>query len=467
MTNPTRLKELLECDKPLSQRWSIKDGYTLPVYESQSGYQAIRQALKQTPDEVINLVKTVGIRGRGGAGFPTGSKWSFVPKESKHPKYFVVNADESEPGTFKDRYIMERDPHLLLEGIMIGAYAIGAHKAYIFIRGEFALAIARVKAAIEEANQKNYLGERIFGADFSLQIYVHPGAGAYICGEETALLESLEGKRGYPRLKPPFPAVKGAFSGPTVVNNVETVACVPLAYSKGPEWFKKYGTEKCGGTKLYCISGAVVKPGTYELPHHVTLRELIYDIAGGLKPGRKLKAVIPGGSSVPLLTTREAPQLLPPLKEGEVRPQGTKIPEEIDVTMDFESLRKVNSFLGSCGTIVIDDQTCMVRALLNLMDFYHHESCGQCTPCREGTGWLNRMLQRMENGFGTLQDIETMLSAGKNIMGNTICALGDAAAMPTISYIERFREEFERHVTEKCCPYPTEEEIMPSFVERT
>jgi NADH-quinone oxidoreductase subunit F len=459
-----RLDYLLSCDKPLTQRWGVKNGYSLKVYEEQGGYQGLKNALAKKPDEIIEIAKACNIRGRGGAGFPAGMKWSFVPKESKVPKYLVVNADESEPGTFKDRYIMERDPHLLLEGVAIAAYAIGAHRAYVFIRGEFYLGDARVRAAIKEAEAKGYLGKNINGSGFDLHVTTHPGAGAYICGEETALLEALEGKRGYPRLKPPFPAVKGAFGGPTVVTNVETLACVPLALTKGPEWFAKWGVEKNGGTKIYCVSGAVQKPGVFELPHNVTLRELVFDIAGGPLPGRQIKGIVPGGSSVPVLTATPAPQLLPPLKEGEARDPSVKTPDEWDVRLDFDSLRKVGSFLGSCGVIVLDDQTCIVRALLNLMEFYHHESCGQCTPCREGTGWLARMLHRFEKGDGTPKDIETIYSAGKNIMGNTICALGDAAAMPTMSYIEKFRDDFERHVREHRCPYPMQEPITPTGV---
>lgn len=459
-----RRKYLTESEQPLTARWKQKNGYTLKTYLEQGGYEGLKNALAQTPEQVIETVKACNIRGRGGAGFPAGMKWSFVPKDSKVPKYLVVNADESEPGTFKDRYVMERDPHLLLEGVAICARAIGANRAYIFIRGEFFHPTARVEAAIKEAEAAGWLGKNIQGSGFDLHVTTHPGAGAYICGEETALLNSLEGKRGYPRLKPPFPAVKGAFGGPTVVTNVETLACVPLALTKGPDWFAKWGVEKNGGTKVYCVSGSVKSPGVFETPHNVTLRELI-ELAGGMMPGTKLKAVIPGGSSVPVLTPRPAPALLPPLKEGEVRDPKTQIPEEIDVRMDFESVRKVNSFMGSCGVIVIDDKTCMVRSLLNLMQFYHHESCGQCTPCREGTGWLERMLLRFEKGDGTPADIDKIYSAGKNIMGNTICALGDAAAMPTMSYIEKFRDEFEAHVREHRCPYPEHEDIAPAGTE--
>ncbi len=446
-TSPARLKELLECEKPLSKRWRVTNGHKLDVYLQDGGYEGLKIALKKAPEEIIEAVKQANARGRGGAGFPTGMKWGFLPKD-RTETYLVINADESEPGTFKDRYIMEKDPHLLLEGVAIASFAIKAKIAYIFIRGEFGLARERVAHAIEEAKQKGYLGKSILGSGFDLEVYTHPGAGAYICGEETALLESLEGKRGYPRLKPPFPAVKGAFGKPTIVNNVETIVLAPLVMTKGVEWFAKYGVDKCGGTKLYSVSGAVAKPGTFELPHNVTLRELVFDVCGGMLPGRSLKAIVPGGSSVPALVPRPAPQL------GEGL-------EEIDVRMDFESLRKVGSFLGSCGIIVIDDKTCMVRALLNLIQFYHHESCGQCTPCREGTGWLERMLLRLERGDGTPRDLETIYSAGKNIMGNTICALGDAAAMPTMSYFEKFRDEFEAHVREHKCPFPAEEEILP------
>ncbi|MCC6806431.1 MAG: SLBB domain-containing protein [Deltaproteobacteria bacterium] len=458
MTTEARLKELLECEKPLSKRWRQPNAHKLDAYLADGGYKGLEIAKTKKPEEIIDAMKQANTRGRGGAGFPTGMKWGFLPP-NRTETYLVINADESEPGTFKDRYIMERDPHLLLEGIAIASYAIKAQVCYVFIRGEFGLAMQRMNFAIEEAKAKG-LFKDIQGVE--LQVYTHPGAGAYICGEETALLESLEGKRGYPRLKPPFPAVKGAFQKPTIVNNVETIILAPLVMTKGVEWFTKYGIEKCGGTKLYCVSGAVKKPGTYELPHHVTLRELVFDICGGMLPGRQLKGIVPGGSSVPILVPRPAPQLLPPLKEGETRDPKTKIPEEIDVRLDFESLRKVNSFLGSCGIIVIDDKTCIVRALLNLIQFYHHESCGQCTPCREGTGWLERMLLRVERGDGTPNDLETIYSAGKNIMGNTICALGDAAAMPTMSYFEKFKDEFVAHVRDHKCPYPAEEEILPS-----
>ncbi len=405
--------------------------HTLRFYQKQSGYRAWKAVLKErSPAAVIDEVKKSGLRGRGGAGFPTGLKWSFVPGDSDQPKYLVCNADESEPGTFKDRYLIEREPHLVLEGIAIAAYAIQAHVAYIYIRGEFAYGAQVLNQAIAEATTAKLLGKNILKSGYDLTIAVHRGAGAYICGEETGLLESLEGKRGWPRLKPPFPATVGAFKCPTVVNNVETLANVPLIINRGADWFAGIGPNaKNTGPKLYCVSGHVQRPGLYEFAMGKNLKELIYDVAGGMRNGHPLKAVIPGGSSVPVLRA-----------------------DEIDVSMDFDSLAAAGSMLGSAGVIVMDDSTCMVDALLNLERFYTHESCGQCTPCREGTMWLVKILARLENGRGHQGDVELIDDIARNINFRTICPLGDAAAMPANSFVAKFRNEFEEHIQQGKCP---------------
>jgi NADH-quinone oxidoreductase subunit F len=408
----------------------IPDYQRLDVYERHGGYQATRKALgEHQPADLVEMVKASGLRGRGGAGFPTGLKWSFLPKQTEKPVYLCVNADESEPGTFKDREIIEYDPHQLLEGIIITAYAIGCHLAFIYIRGEFALGAKVLEGAIEEAYAKGYLGKNVLGRGFDLDVVVHRGAGAYICGEETGLIESLEGKRAYPRVKPPFPATYGVFGSPTIVNNVETLACVPHIVSRGVEWFRSMGPEKGPGPKLYCVSGHVWRPGVYELPMGTPLREIIYTHCGGVPGGRKLKAVIPGGSSVPIFTA-----------------------DEIDVPMDFDSVARAGSLLGSAGIIVMDDSTCMVRTLEVIERFYHHESCGQCTPCREGTGWLHKVLRHLEEGTGREEDLQLLLDVSDNMMGNTVCVLADAAAMPTKSFVTKFRDEFVEHVRLGRCP---------------
>ncbi len=412
----------------------IENYHQIDVYEQHGGYQATRRALAEfQPEQLVELVKSSGLRGRGGAGFPTGLKWSFLPKQTAKPVYLCINADESEPGTFKDREIIEFDPHQLLEGIIISAYAIRSHSAFIYIRGEFCFGAKVLDQAIDEAYAKGYLGKNIFGTGFDLECIVHRGAGAYICGEETGLIESLEGKRAYPRVKPPFPATYGVFGCPTIVNNVETLACVPHIVSRGAEWFKAIGPEKGPGPKLYCVSGHVEKPGVLELPMGVSLRDIIYTHCGGIPNGRKLKAVIPGGSSVPILTA-----------------------DEIDLAMDFDSVAKAGSLLGSAGIIVMDDSTCMVRALEVIARFYHHESCGQCTPCREGTGWLHKVLHHLEAGTGRKEDLQLLLDISDNMMGNTVCVLADAAAMPTKSFVQKFRDEFVQHVELGRCPYRTE-----------
>ncbi len=391
-------------------------------YLAAGGYAAAKKALAMAPEEIINEVIKSNLRGLGGAGFPTGRKWSFIPKNSPKPKYLVINADESEPGTFKDRYIIVHATHALLEGIIIAAKAIDAHTAYIYIRGEYVEPARVLQAAIDEAYQNGMLGRKVLGTDYELNVYVHRGAGAYICGEETALLESLEGKKGWPRMKPPFPAIEGLFRCPTIVNNVETISYVPAILSNGGEWFAKLGTEKCGGYRFYSVSGHVNKPGVYELPHGTTLREILYTHAGGIRNGKKLKAVIPGGSSSPVLR-----------------------PEEIDVKMDVESLAAIGSMIGSAGVIAIDEDTCLLEVLEVTSRFYHHESCGQCTPCREGTGWLEKVLARMHRGDGNPQDADRLWDIANGIMGNTICPLGDAAAMPVFGFVKKFREEFEAH----------------------
>jgi NADH-quinone oxidoreductase subunit F len=422
-------------ERVLLRHRGIPDYHTIDVYERHGGYQATRKAFGFQPDQLVEMVKSSGLRGRGGAGFPTGLKWSFLPKQTEKPVYLCVNADESEPGTFKDREIIESDPHQLLEGIIITSYAIRCHKAFIYIRGEFFLGAKVLERAIAEARAKGYLGTNVFGSGFDLDVVVHRGAGAYICGEETGLIESLEGKRAYPRVKPPFPATYGVFGSPTIVNNVETLACVPHIVSRGPDWFKSIGPEKGPGPKLYCVSGHVERPGVYELPMGTPLREILYTHCGGIPGGRALKAVIPGGSSVPILKA-----------------------DEIDVPMDFDSVAKAGSLLGSAGIIVMDDSTCMVRALEVIARFYHHESCGQCTPCREGTGWLHKVLRHLEEGTGREEDLQLLVDISDNMMGNTVCVLADAAAMPTKSFVSKFRDEFAEHVRLGRCPFrPTGE----------
>lgn len=389
-------------------------------YIADGGYKTAKRVVTEmTPDQVLETVKESNLRGRGGAGFPTGLKWSFLAKGTGKPVYLLCNADESEPGTFKDRDIMDNDPHQLLEGMIISAWAINCVDAYIYIRGEFNYGVEVLNKAIAEANAKGFLGKNIFGTGRELNIRVHRGAGAYICGEETGLIESLEGKRAHPRIKPPFPAVFGVFGCPTIVNNVETLACVRHILERGPAWFKGIGPESGPGPKLYCVSGHVKKPGTYELPMGTPLMDILFEHCGGMLPGRKLKAVIPGGSSVPILRA-----------------------EECDIAMDFDSVAKAGSMLGSAGIIVMDDSTDMVAALRRIAHFYHHESCGQCTPCREGTGWLEKLLIRFDEGKATEADIATLDNVAKGMLGTTICVLSDAAAMPVRSFLAKFPEEF-------------------------
>lgn len=415
--------------KILTKNMDVPNVGEIETYESLGGYTGLLKALRTLePDAIIDAVKKSGLRGRGGAGFPTGMKWGFVPQGTGKPVYLCINADESEPGTFKDRLIIEKDPHQLIEGIIISAYALRCHQAFIFIRGEFFYGAEVLNKAVAQAYEKGYLGSNILGSGFDLDLIVHRGAGAYICGEETALLESLEGKRGHPRLKPPFPAVTGLYGCPTVINNVETIANVPHIVNHGAEWYASIGVEKNTGTRLFGVSGHVRKRGVYELPMGTPLRELLYEHCGGIRDGRKLKAIVPGGSSVPVLTA-----------------------DQIDVPLDFDSISRAGSMLGSAGVIVMDETTCMVKAALRISRFYAEESCGQCTQCREGTEWIYRILTRIENGRGKISDLDLLLDICANMKGKTICPLSDAAAMPVESYIQKFRDEFAAHIQERRC----------------
>ena len=423
-TTPSKAKALPNYEPVLTQFAFTPGGAELDHYvKNQAGYQGLKKALAMTPDAVIEDVKKSGLRGRGGAGFPTGLKWQFVDKKSPKPKYIVCNADESEPGTFKDHLLMERNPHLLVEGCLIGCYAIGSKAAYIYIRGEFYHLFPTMQKAIDDARKAGYLGKNIMGSGFDCEVYLHRGAGAYEAGEETALLESLEGKRAQPRFKPPFPAVEGAWKCPTAVNNVETLCNVPLVMTRGAEWFAALGPEKNGGPKLFCVSGAVKNPGVFEAPMKVTLKELIYEYAGGPKDGHTIKAVIPGGSSVPIL-----------------------MPDQLDIPASFDDVQKAGSLLGSAAIMVLDDTTDMVWLAENLLHFYRHESCGKCTPCREGTDWLYRLLHRMTQGQATEKDITLLQSVANQINGKTLCAFGDAAATPVLTTLKWFKPEFEAYV---------------------
>jgi NADH-quinone oxidoreductase subunit F len=412
----------------ISRRWGMKDAHKLDVYVMQAGYKALEKALKEmTPESIIEEVKKSNLRGRGGAGFPTGMKWSFVPKDSPKEKYVICNADESEPGTCKDRPLMEMDPHQLIEGMVIAGRAINSHQGFIYIRGEYRYVLDIVDAAIAEAYGAGYLGKNILGTDFDFDLLIHTGAGAYECGEESALMESLEGKRGYPRIKPPFPAVVGLYGCPTIINNVETLSAVPSVIREGGEAYANRGTPKNGGTRMLCVSGHVRKPGIYEVPLGMNMKKFVYEVAGGIADGKKLKAVIPGGSSCPLLSA-----------------------EEIDIPMDYDSLAKAGSMLGSGGMVVMDEDTCMVDMARRIMHFYAHESCGWCIPCREGTAWLRKTLERFHAGFGREEDIDLIAELAQNMLGKTFCPLGDAAAMPTISIVKKWRGEFEDHLKGRC-----------------
>ncbi|HBG46422.1 MAG TPA: NADH-quinone oxidoreductase subunit F [Deltaproteobacteria bacterium] len=416
-------------EKVLLKNHGKADSHKIANYIANGGYKALAAALKLRPDNIIQMVKDSGMRGRGGAGFSTGLKWSFIPKDPTLQKYLCCNADEGEPGTFKDRGIMDHDPHLLVEGMMISSYAIGATVSYIYIRGEFVYGARRLEEAIQEAYAKGYLGKNIMGSGFDHDMYVHRGYGAYICGEETALLESIEGYRAQPRKKPPFPALAGLYGKPTVINNVETLACIPAIIEKGPEWFSRMGPEKSPGPKIFGVSGHVKRPGLYELPMGTTARDLIYNHCGGmLREDRPIKAFIPGGVSAPML-----------------------LPADLDTPLDFDSLAAKGTMLGSGAVIVMDTSTCMVKTAYIINRFFSHESCGKCTPCRDGTPWLTKVLRRIEHGEGRAGDVDLLESLCGNIFGRTFCPLGDGAVMALRGALKHFRNEFEYHIEHKRC----------------
>ena len=412
--------------KTLSEHYGNPEYRGLAGYKRLGGYEILAKALKMEPQKIIDEVKASGLRGRGGAGFPTGTKWGFLPKNNE-PRYLLCNADESEPGTFKDRLMMERAPHQLIESMIISSFALGVKKSYIYIRGEYTGPAAILETALKEARDAGYLGKNILGSGFDLELDLYIGAGAYICGEETGMISSLEGLKGQPKLKPPFPAVSGYLKKPTIVNNVETLASVIHILRDGTEKYRKQGTEKSPGTKLFSLSGDVNKPGTYEVPLGYPLKDFIEKECGGLKSGRKLKAVIPGGSSAPVLTAEEA----------------------YKATLDYECLAQMGSMLGSGAIIVIDDSNCMVDILSTITHFYHHESCGQCTPCREGTGWLNKLVHSVISGEAKPKDLDLLIQVADNMKGRTICALSDAAALPVLSFVKKFRSEFDYFVANK------------------
>jgi NADH-quinone oxidoreductase subunit F len=415
----------------LSRRFGMPDSASIDTYLATDGYKAFMKASGMKPEQIIEEVKISNLRGRGGAGFPAGMKWSFVPRNSPKPKYIVVNADESEPGTCKDRLLMEYDPHQLIEGVLIAGLAVDAHAGWIYIRGEYRYLIEIMDKALGEAYRKGWLGKNIQGTGFDFELYTHTGAGAYECGEESALLESLEGKRGIPRIRPPFPAVVGAFQCPTILNNVETYCAVPPIIRDGGKAFADLGVPKAGGTKLTCLTGHINKPGVYELTLGFPVMKMINEVGGGMRNGKKLKAFIPGGSSCPILNAAECQ----------------------DANMDYDSMAARKSMLGSGGVVVMDEDTCMVKAALRIMRFYAHESCGWCIPCREGTTWLRKILTRFHEGQGTRSDIDLIGDLSRNMLGRTFCPLGDAAALPTISIVEKFRQEFEDHLDGRPCPF--------------
>jgi NADH-quinone oxidoreductase subunit F len=428
----TNAKEAQDSDKlHLFDYVEVEDQYKLDRYVENGGYKAWRKVLtKMKPDEVIEEVKKSGLRGRGGAGFPTGMKWSFVPKNSPKPRYLCCNADESEPGTCKDRVLMERDPHSVIEGMAIGAYAIGSKLMFCYIRGEFHHCIERIEKAMEEAYSAGHLGKNIYGSGYDLDMIVHTGGGAYMCGEETGLINSIEGEKGMARIRPPFPAVEGLWQSPTIVNNVESLAAVTHIINRGADWYRSMGTEKSAGSKLFSLSGHINRPGNYEVPLGFSLRKLIYEpeYGNGILGGKKLKGVIPGGASTPYLT-----------------------PDMIDVGLDYESLAEAGSMLGSGAVIVFHEDTCVVWTILKLIKFFRHESCGKCTPCRQGTGWLEQIIQKIEDGQGEAEDLEKIESLCGNILGRTICPLGDAAVMPIQSTLKHWREEWQYHIDHKEC----------------
>src|SRR6201996_7719665 len=411
--------------KLLSSRFG-KGATSIDKYLELEGYTAVRKAIELGPEGIIAEMKASNLRGRGGAGFPTGMKWSFVPKQSAKPKYILVNGDESEPGTCKDRLIFEHDPHSVIEGVIIAGLSIGAKMGFIYLRGEYRYLLKIMEKAIEDAYAKGFLGKNIFGSNIDFDVVSHTGAGAYEVGEESALMESLEGKRGIPRIRPPFPAVVGLWGGPTVINNAETLAAVPHILLMGGQKYADLGPARNGGTRLFCLSGNLEKPGVYELPMGYNLKKMIYDVGGGIQGGRGLKAVVPGGSSVPAL-----------------------LPEEIDIAMDFDAVMKAGSMLGSGGVVILDDRTCIVKFALRTIKFYQHESCGWCIPCREGTDWLKKTLTRFHAGAGLKKDIDNIQYLSENMLGRTFCPLGDAAAMPTIAFVKKFRSEFEEYLEGK------------------
>jgi NADH-quinone oxidoreductase subunit F len=413
----------------LSAHWDDADSYTRAGYERHGGYDALRAALRMPPDDVITLVKDSGLRGRGGAGFPTGMKWGFIPQGDGKPHYLVVNADESEPGTCKDIPLMMANPHSLVEGVIISSYAIRASHAFIYVRGEVLHVVRRLQHAVREAYDAGYLGRDVLGSGYDLELVVHTGAGAYICGEETALLDSLEGRRGQPRLRPPFPAIAGLYASPTVINNVESIASVPAIVTQGVDWFRTMGSDRSPGFTLFSLSGHVERPGQYEAPLGITLRELL-DMAGGVRGGQELKFWTPGGSSTPLLTA-----------------------EHVDVPLDYEGVAGAGSMLGTKALQIFDDTTCVVRAVLRWTEFYKHESCGKCTPCREGTWWLVQILHRLEEGQGDEADLEKLLDLCDNILGRSFCALADGAVSPITSSLQYFRDEYVEHFATGGCPF--------------
>ena len=420
-------------EKILTRNVGVPGSRSIAVYEQRGGYQSLRKALQMDPLAVTEEVKKSGLRGRGGAGFPAGVKWGFMPKDSPRPRYLIVNADESEPGTFKDRLLMEEDPHLVLEGALITAHAVRAKMAFVYIRGEFVRPCRIMQAAIDEARERGYVGRSILGSGTDCEIVMHRGAGAYICGEETALMDSLEGKRGQPRLKPPFPAVVGLYGCPTTINNVETLANVPFIVERGADWYLKIGREKNTGPKLFGLSGHVKRPGIYEAPLGTELMTIIDEMGGGMwRDDRRLKAVVPGGASSPVLTAEDCK----------------------DLPMDFDSLMARQSMLGSAGITVMDDSVCMVRALERILRFFAHESCGQCTPCRVGMDWIHRIVRRIEAGGGQPGDCETLLDLCDNMIGKTICVFADAGALPAMSFVTKFRQEFEDHIRLGRCVLP-------------
>ncbi len=416
--------------KILSAKFDIEDAHKIDVAKEHGAYATLDKLFSMEPEQVIEEVKNSGLRGRGGAGFPAGVKWGFLPKDTGKPVYLAVNSDESEPATFKDRYILVKDPHMMIEGIIICSYAIGSHDTYIYIRGEYTSQVKALQAAIDEAYEAGYLGDTVAGKDFRIDVTVHRGAGAYVCGEETALLESVEGKKGQPRSKPPFPAVEGLYGCPTIINNVQSIASLPYILEKGADAYKAYGTEKSSGTHLFGISGQVEKPGMYELPLGLPLLEVIDKVAGGVWKGRKLKGVIPGGSSTPVLLPEEAKT----------------------VTLDYESMAEHGTMFGSGGIVVFDDTTDIVELVKNLIDFYHHESCGQCTPCREGLGWMKKITARILRGEGSIEDVDLLRELCDNIEMKTVCVLSAACTMPVRSYLDKFRHEFEAYVNREDSP---------------